>query len=289
MITHYFQKTLLAVSDRIRLLQNNNNQANKAFRSLDMFEIGLTTLILLFFIFPIPGLAISLGVWTCYLVYGKLLLLNRQPSRWKKIVWIYFLTRAADIILSFLMGAMLAFTVYFLIFDGLRLFVFNLIFCFLISFRWFDFTHVIYRRLVFKLQPISLPAPKNSAFCMLVGQRSGTGIGIGMKSVSLDSGYAYWSGRELIFDGVMARKVFSRNSVLSVEKISSEKIKITPTRQKSNEKSEVWTLIIRQQFYPFRTRELRDQWFQQLSGLQDFKTQGFQLDDGLESSQIPSA
>jgi hypothetical protein len=61
MITHYFQKTLLAVSDRIRLLQSNNNQASKAFRSLDMFEIGLTTLILLFFIFPIPGLAISLS------------------------------------------------------------------------------------------------------------------------------------------------------------------------------------------------------------------------------------
>ena len=135
----------------------------------------------------------GLGTWTCYLIYGKFLLLNRQPPRWKKIVWIHFFTGTTDTILSFVMAFILALTVYFLIFDGLRLFVFNFIFCFLISFRWFDFTHVIYRRLVLKLQPLSLPAPKNSVFCMLIGQRSGTGLGIGMKAVSLDSGYTYWT------------------------------------------------------------------------------------------------
>lgn len=254
-----------------------------------MLEIGITLLILLFFIFPIPGVAVCLGAWTCYLIYGELLLLNRQPPQWKKIVWIHFLTGAADTILSFVMAFMLALTVYFLIFDSLRLFIFNLIFCFLISFRWFDFTHVIYRRLVLKLQPLSLPPPKNSIFCMLIGQRSGTGLGIGMKAVSLDSGYTYWNGHQLIFDGVMARKVFSRKTVLTVEKISSEKIKIVPARQNLNEKAEAWIIIIRQQFYPFKTRELRDQWFQQLSGLQDSATRGFQVDDDLESARIPSA
>ncbi len=254
-----------------------------------MLEIGITLLILLFFIFPIPGLAVCLGAWTCYLIYGKLLLLNRQPPQWKKIVWIHFLTGAADTILSFVMAFMLALTVYFLIFDGLHLFIFNLIFCFLISFRWFDFTHGIYRRLVLKLQPLSLPAPKNSVFCMLIGQRSGTGLGIGMKAVSLDSGYTYWDGPQLIFDGVMARKAFSRKTVLTVETISSEKIKIVPARQNSNEKAEAWIIVIRQQFYPFKTRELRDQWFQQLSGDQDSATRGFQVDDDLESARIPSA
>ena len=254
-----------------------------------MLEIGITFLILLFFIFPIPGLAVCLGAWTSYLIYGKLLLLNRQPPRWKKIVWIHFLTGATDTILSFVMAFLLALTVYFLIFDGLRLFTFNFIFCFLISFRWFDFTHIIYRRLVFKLQPLSLPPPKNSVFCMLIGQRSGTGLGIGMKAVSLDSGYTYWDGHQLVFDGIMSRRIFSRNSVLTVEKISSEKIKIVPARQNSNENSEAWTIIIRQQFYPFKTRILRDQWFQRLSGIQDSDTRGFQVDDDMETARVPSA
>jgi hypothetical protein len=254
-----------------------------------MLEIGITLLILLFFIFPIPGAAVCLGAWTCYLIYGKLLLLIRQPNRWKKIVWIHFLTGTADTILSFVIAFMIALTVYFLIFDSTRLFIFNLIFCFLISFRWFDFTHVIYRRLILKLQPLSLPVPKDSIFCMLIGQRSGTGLGIGMKSVSLDSGHTYWDGHQLVFDGLLARKVFSRNSILTVEKVSSEKIKIVPARKKLNEKAEAWIIVLRQQFYPFKTRELRDQWFQQLSGLQDSDIQGYQGDDDLESARISSA
>lgn len=254
-----------------------------------MLEIGITLLILLFFIFPIPGLAVCLGAWTSYLIYGKLHLLSRQPSRWKKIVWLHFATGIADTFLSFGMAFMLALTVYFLILDSLRLFIFNFIFCFLISFRWFDFTHVIYRRLILNLQPLSLPSPKNSVFCMLIGQRSGTGIGIGMRTVLLDSGYAFWKGDQLIFDGAMARKVFSKNLALTVEKISSEKIKIIPAQQNIKEKAEAWTIILRQQFYPFKSRELRDQWFQRLSGVQDSDSRGFQVDDDLEPARIPSA
>ena len=254
-----------------------------------MLEIGITCLILLFFTFPIPGLAVCLGAWTCHLIYGKLLLLNRQPPRWKKIVWMHFFTGTADTILSLMMAFILAMTVYFLIFDGLRLFIFNFIFCFLISFRWFDFTHAIYRRLVLSLQPLSLPPPKDSVFCMLIGQRSGTGLGIGMKAVSLDAGYTYWDGHKLIFEGLMARKVFSRKSVLTAEKISSEKIKLIPAQQDPNEKAETWTIIIRQQFYPFKTRKLRDQWFQQLSGIQDSDTRIFKIDEGLDTTRIPSA
>jgi hypothetical protein len=254
-----------------------------------MLEIGITLLLLLFFIFPIPGVAVCLGAWTCYLIYSKFLLLGHQPSRWKKIVWIHFFTGTADAILSFVMAFLLALTVYFVIFDGLRLFTFNFIFCFLISFRWFDFTHIIYRHLVLSLQPISLPPPKNSVFCMLIGQRSGTGIGIGMKAVSLDSGYAYWSGHQLVFDGIMSRKTFSRKSVLTAEKISSEKIKIIPAQQNAGEKAEAWTIVIRQQFYPFKTRKLRDQWFQQLSGIEDSDASGFEVDKSLGSTRIPSA
>lgn len=252
-----------------------------------MLEIGITLFILLIFIFPLPGLAVFLGSWTCYLVYRKLLLLKCQPPQWRKIVWIYFLTGAADTVLSVLMALMLAFTVYFLIIDNLRLFIFNFIFCFLISFRWFDFTHVIYRSLVLKLQPLSLPHPENGVFCMLMGQRSGTGLGIGMATVSLDSGYLHWEGNRLVFDGVMARKYFSRNNVLTLEKISSEKIKIFPVQRNENEAAEAWVLVLRQQFYPFKTRELRDQWFQRLSGRQENAGRVLPL-AGLESPPSPS-
>ena len=253
-----------------------------------MLEIGITLFILLVFIFPVPGLAVCLGAWTCYLIYRKLLLLKCQPPRWRKIVWIQFLTGAANTFLSAVMALMLALTVYFLIIDSLRLFIFNFFFCFLISFRWFDFTHAIYRRLVLKLLPLSFPPPENSVFCMLMGQRSGTGLGIGMASVSLDSGYLYWEGNRLVFDGVMARKYFSRNTVLTLEKISSEKIKIVPVQRDGNETAEAWVLVLRQQFYPFKTRELRDQWFQRLSGLQENAGSVLPLAE-LESSPSPSA
>lgn len=253
-----------------------------------MLEIGITLFILMFFLFPVPGLAVSLGAWTCYLVHRKLLLLKRQPPQWKKIIWIYFLTGALDTVLSFAIAFILACTIYFLIFDSLRLFIFNFIFCFLISFRWFDFTHALFRRLVFNLKPHSLPPPKNSVFCMLIGQSTGSGMGLGMKPVSLDSGYVYWDGVQLLFDGVIGRRGFTRETVLSVEKISSEKIKIVPTRQNLNEEAEAWIIVIRQQFYPFKMRELRDQWFERLSGLQQSGAPEWPL-DGLKSSRISSA
>ena len=96
-----------------------------------MLEIGITLFILLVFIFPVPGLAVCLGAWTCYLIYRKLLLLKCQPPQWRKIVWIQFLTGATNTFLSAVMALMLAFTVYFLIIDSLRLFIFNFFFCFL--------------------------------------------------------------------------------------------------------------------------------------------------------------
>jgi hypothetical protein len=253
-----------------------------------MLEIGITLFILLVFVFPVPGLAVCLGAWTCYLIYRKLLLLKCQPARWRKIVWIQFLTGATNTFLSAVMALMLALTVYFLIIDSLRLFIFNFFFCFLISFRWFDFTHVIYRSLILKLQPLSFPPPENGVFCMLLGQRSETGLGIGMATVSLDSGYLHWEGNRLVFDGLMARKYFSRSTVLTLEKISSEKIKIIPVQRVGTETAEAWVLVLRQQFYPFKTRELRDQWFQRLSGLQENAGPVLPLAE-LESSPNPSA
>lgn len=253
-----------------------------------MLEIGITLLILLFFIFPVPGLVVCLGAWTCYLVYRKLHLLKSQPPQWKKIVWLYLVTGSANLFLSMVMGLVLAFAVYFLMVDSLRLLMFNFIFCFLISARWFDFTHVLYRRLIMKMKQVSHPPKKDAVFAMLAGQRSGTGLGIGMAAISLDSGFLYWEGNQLVFDGVTGRKVFSPQTVLRVEKISSEKIKIFPVRQDGDESAEAWLLIFRQQFYPFKTRELRDQWFQRLSGVPESAGPGFPA-DSLEPSRMPSA
>jgi hypothetical protein len=253
-----------------------------------MLEIGITFSIILFFTFPVPCLAFCLGSWTCHLIYRKILLLKFQPTAWGKIVWVHFLTGALDTILSAIMAMLLSLTVYFLIFDSLRLFIFNFIFCFLISFRWFDFTQGLYRHLVLKLQTLSLPPPKNGVFCMLIGQRPGNGWGLGMKSISLDSGYIYWDGVQMIFDGVMARRKFTRKEILTVEKMSSEKIKIVPVKNNLNDETESWVLVLRQQFYPFKSRELRDQWFERLSGIQEVAAPEYEL-PAILPSQIPSA
>ena len=231
-----------------------------------MLEIGITFFILIFFLFPVPGLAASLAMWTGHLIHRELYLLKRQPPPWKKIIWIHFLTETINTVLSFTTAMLLAATVYFLIFDSLRLFLFNFVLCFLISPRWFDFTHALYRRWIFKLKPHSSPPGKNSSFCVLMGECSGTGMGRGMKTVFIDSGYACWEGGQLVFEGIIGRRDFTRETVLSVEKIGSEKIKIVPARKNSNDEAEAWVLTIRQQFYPFKMRELRDQWYNQLSG-----------------------
>ena len=123
---------------------------------------------------------------------------------------------------------------------------------------------------------------------MLIGQRSGNGWGLGMKSVSLDSGYIYWDGIQLVFDGLMTRREFTREKILKVEKISSEKIKIVPVRQSLNGEIESWVLVIRQQFYPFKSKEMRDEWFQRLSGTEESSVPEYSLDE-LLPSRMPSA
>lgn len=233
-----------------------------------MFEIGFTFFILLFFIFPVAGAAAGMGVWTCYLIYRKMLLLNRQPPQWKKIVWLHLLTGGANTLLSIVMGLLLSLTVYFLIHESTRLLFFNFLFCFLISFRWFDFFHIVYRRMIMKMKKITHPPREDSVFVMMAGQRAGTGMGLGMNTISLDSGYLYWDGYQLVFDGVISRQVFSRQNVLSVEKVSSEKIKIIPVQQNNNETTEARVIIIRQLFYPFKSKELRDSWFNRLTDIQ---------------------
>ncbi|NIQ00070.1 MAG: hypothetical protein GWM98_06315 [Nitrospinaceae bacterium] len=231
-----------------------------------MLEIGITLCILLFFIFPVPGLAICLGVWTCFLTFQKIHLLRSQAPQWRPIVWLHFLSRGTNALMSVFLGLLLSLSVYLLIFNSLRLLVFNFIFCTIISMRWFDFTHSLYRRLSLKIKGPHKAPGKDSIFIMLKGMRTGTGMGIGMHATSLDSGYLTRVGNQWIFDGIIQRRVFRPETIVEMEKVSSEKIKVIPSPNPKAEEPEAWLITIREKFYPFKTRELRDQLFDELSG-----------------------
>ena len=231
-----------------------------------MLEFLLILYILILFIFPIPGVAIALGAGTSYLLYRKYLLWKKQPAPGKKIVTLAFITGTANIIISLILGAALAFTVHLLIFEHVYLFFFNFVFCSLISMRWFDFSHQLYRHFIFKYLNPHTVTGKNDPFAMLIGLRTSTGWGRGMTPVFLDAGTLKWQDHQVRFDGILVNLVFEKESLISAEKISSEKIKILPAPKNRVHQAESYLIVLRDQFYPFRSRALRDRLLGLLKG-----------------------
>ena len=239
-----------------------------------MLEFLLILYILVLFIFPIPGVAIALGAGTSYLLYRKYLLWKNQPDPGKKIVALALITGAANIIISLILGAALAFTVRLLIFKHVYLFFYNFVFCSLISMRWFDFLQPLYRHFIFKYLSPHITAGENDPFAMLIGLRTSTGWGRGLTPVFLDSGILKWQEHQVRFDGVLVNLVFEKESLISVEKISSEKIKILPAPKNRVHQAESYLIVLRDQFYPFRSRKLRDRLLGTLQNLKVIENKG---------------
>ena len=223
-----------------------------------MLEFLLISYILVLFIFPIPAVAIALGAGTSYFLYRKHLLWENQPGPGKKIVALAILSGAANIIISLALGAALAFAVHLLIFENVYLFFFNFVFCTLISIRWFDFSQRLYRHFISKYLNPKFGTEENDPFAMLIGLRARTGWGHGMTPVFLDSGTLQEQEHQVRFDGVLVHLVFGKDSLISAEKISSEKIKILPTAQNRVHQADSYLIVLRDQFYPFRSRPTRD-------------------------------
>ena len=223
-----------------------------------MLEFLFILYILVLFIFPIPGVAIALGLSTSYFLYRKNLLWKNQPDPGKKIVILAFITGAANIIISLILGVALAFTVHLLIFENIYLFSFNFIFCSLIAMRWFNFLHRLHRYFITKYLHSGIVAGGNDPFAILIGLRASTGWGRGMTPVFLDSGTLQWQDQQVRFAGVFTNLVFEKGTLISADKVSAEKIKIIPAPKYRVHQAESYLLALRDQFYPFRSRELRD-------------------------------
>jgi hypothetical protein len=235
-----------------------------------MIETLIVAYILLVFSFPLYSLALTLGAGTTWVIYRANLLLNNQPEKGKPIIWFSMKATVINFFLSIIMGGAMASFVYYMIFDNLYLLLFNFSFSSIISLRWFDFSHKNFEHQINKLKiasgiPFSNSKEKNTKnqdkaplFVQCMGLSKRTGIGGGMIPIFLDSGYLYEEKNGFTFDGVFLSQIFNRDTVLNLEKVSSEKIKIYPNVEKAQLNADAYLIILKYQFYPFKSREPRD-------------------------------
>jgi len=233
-----------------------------------MLEFLFVVYLLLLLIFPRFVLWSTLAAAGVFLIYRKYLLLKFQPASGRKTV---FLAAAAGIInffVSLFLAFALAYLVNYWIFTNTYLFLFNMVFSFAVSLRWFDFTHALYRHLILKQNTAARSNDPQSVFVTCLGFRKGIGWGLGLVPVFMDSGYLRWRDNAIAFDGVFLHYRFDGACTCRVEKSSSEKIRIVLKNPIQPLHSETLLLILKDRFYPFKSRDTRDRVLQKFSRLQ---------------------
>ena len=224
-----------------------------------MIELTSILFILLFFVFPLPLLAASLGLFTTWNLYNKYSSFKSQPIEGKKNLILSAILFLTNFICSILLGITLSFAVHYFISDNIYLFIFNFLFCSTISLRCFDFTHNIYRLYIFKLK--SKDPSIKSHFAIFQGFRSRDGFGL--TPVYTDAGTLRLEGNQLAFKGVFLEETFTPANITHMEKKSSEKIRIF-SKPNSFKNAEVFLITVKEKFYPFKSRHDRDKIFNQL-------------------------
>ncbi len=226
-----------------------------------MLELLIIAYILLVFIFPIPMLSVTLGLGTAWLLYRKAQRLSAQPREGKKVLVLATVSRAANLVLGFFLSLSIAALVHLAIFSFRYLLIFNFIFCLFISARWFDFTHAIFRHYVYKLRPElrndSTPDHKPSHFVVFQGLKKNAGSS--PESLYTDAGLLNINSQALVLEGSFLNQSLQWNQVSRVEKISSEKIKIWIRGGLPPFYPEAIIIVLKEQFYPFKSRHTRDQ------------------------------
>ena len=225
-----------------------------------MIELASVLFILLFFIFPLPALAIGSGLFTTWTLYRKYEIFNAQPAEGKENLICGTVLFLANFICSIFLGLAMALAVYYFIFESFYLFVFNFLFSSIVSLRWFDFTHNLYRLFILKLQPKEAFTPSHFAICQAFRKRDS----FGLAPVYTDAGALRLENNQLIFKGVFREETFSPRNISNIEKKSSEKIKIFSS-QGNHKNAEVFLITLKEKFYPFKSRQDRDQIFSHLS------------------------
>ena len=228
-----------------------------------MIELTAVLIIILLFVFPLPALAVSLGLFTTWSLYGKYESFNNQPAEGKKNLILSMVLFLINIFCSIILGVTLALGVYYFIYDNFYLLIFNFVFCSAISLRWFDFTYNLYRHFIFKLKPTDASAQSHFVVCQ--GFREREHGGFGLIPVYTDAGTLELENNKIVFKGVFREETFSPSKIIHLEKKSSEKIKIL-SKQNKLTNADRFLITLKDQFYPFKSRPDRDKIFKQMMG-----------------------
>lgn len=220
-----------------------------------MIELASVLFIILLFIFPLPALATSLGLFTAWNLYRKWESFNIQPMEGKKCLALGMALFLVNFICSILLATVLAFVVYSSIYENFYLLIFNFIFCFAISLRWFDFTYNIYRIFINKLNPYINKASANFVVCQ--GFRERDHGGFGLAPVYTDAGAIEIEEHKISFKGVFSEENITTANILHAEKRSSDKIKVL-LRPRNLYSASVLLITLKERFYPFKSRSSRD-------------------------------
>jgi len=189
------------------------------------------------------------------------LLFKNQPAEGKRVAWLALFTGWINFILSLVLGLTLSLGVYYLITDLFFVFIFNFLFCSLISVRWFDFSHKLFRHLIYRYKGIDGSAAErtpDTVFVMILGLRKSTGWGLGLVPVFIDAGTLWLKENRLLFDGVFLHLTLTHEVLEQAEPVSYERIRFSPSRPIVAYKAEAFWLVVRDQFYPFKSRDTRD-------------------------------
>ncbi|QPJ65555.1 MAG: hypothetical protein G3M78_09185 [Candidatus Nitrohelix vancouverensis] len=230
-----------------------------------MLETLFIAFLLLLFISPKTGLAALLGLWTTFQLHRAYRLGRSQPREGRPLLRLSRSLRTINALLSLALAAALAGMVYFIILENRLLFVFNLMFCFAVALRWFDFTFSLFHKQVARKYP-ELRLPGESAlFAICLAWSRPAGFGVGLSPVFFDAGYLHASKGRLEFNGALTRQSYLLVDLQRIEKLSSDGFRIVLAKPSGPCQTEILKFRLKYQFYPFKSRIERDRMIYQLT------------------------
>ena len=227
-----------------------------------MLEFIFIVYFLLLFVFPLQIVALTLGLLTTWMAFQRIQLAIHQPHEGRKILRLKSITATLNFCLSVIVSLAMAFMIHTLIFTHWYLFIFNLVFSLVISLRWFDFTHLIYRHYILKFGANF--KGDSSAFVEITGFVVRPGAILGKIPLMIDAGGLRWENSVLTFDGVFYKQKFSPANIIQVEKKSLDRIRMVVKKNHDSE-PDICLIGFKEQFYPFKSREKRDTLYQDIT------------------------
>jgi hypothetical protein len=225
-----------------------------------MLEVIFVAYLLALFIVPLPVLGGTSFFSAGWFFYKKYYLFKNQPVGGKIVCYLTGASGVINVGLSFLLSIAISKTIDFLLFKFVYLYYFNLIFAFSVSARWFDFSHSIYKYYIDRALSNFNKEGKKTYFVSISGYRKGApfGFGAGLLQTFVDSGYLIIDEHEIQFTGVFIKGKIKLPANYEPRKLSSEKIEIAFPNLFPNFQAEKVIIAMKEQFYPFKSREDRN-------------------------------